>query len=249
MSNFKIVAHRGASGSAPENTFAAFEKAVESGVDAIEIDVHQTMDGKIVIIHDDTLDRTTNSSGSIYEKKYEELKNVDAGSWFDVNYSDETIPLFSDFLEFVKNKAGIIVEVKYGSQKYPGIENNVWSLLKSHNLVKTTVVSSSRVTILNTFRQLSQEINLGKILSPKELWRSLFQPDSLLYKQDIIKQVKEIHPHWSFVDAKFMKWANSLGLAVIPWTINKEMKIRVMIDRGVQGVITNFPEIAKRAQK
>jgi len=249
MSQIKIVAHRGASGTAPENTFAAFEKALESGVDAIEIDVHQTKDGQIVIIHDETLDRTTSGKGSVSEKSFKELKNLDAGSWFEAKFSNEKIPLFSDFLDFAKNKTEIIVEVKYGSQKYPEIEKNVWNLLKAQNIADNSVVSSSRVTILNTFKLISKEIKLGKILSPKELWRSLFQPGSLMYKQDIIQQVKEIHPHWSFVNAKFMEWAESLGLDVIPWTINKERKIRVMIDRGVHGIITNFPEIAKRAQK
>jgi len=249
LSNFKIVAHRGASGEAPENTFAAFKIAISSESDVIEVDVHQTKDGKVVIIHDDTLDRTTTGKGAVSEKTYDDLIKLDAGSWFDAQYTNEKIPLFSDFLEFVNNKVEIIVEVKYGSHKYHDIETNVWSLIKSHNMINNTVVSSSRVTILNAFRLLSKDIRLGKILSPKELWRSLFQPDSLMYKQDIIKQVKEIHPHWSFVDAKFMEWAKSLNLAVIPWTINKERKIRVMIDRGAQGVITNYPKIAKRALK
>lgn len=249
MSQFKIVAHRGASGIAPENTYAAFKKAISSEVDAIEIDVHQTKDGQVVIIHDETLDRTTTGKGPISEKTYEELNKLDAGSWFDVRFSDERIPLFSDFLDFVNNKAGLIVEVKYGSEKYPGIEKNVWSFLKSHNMITNTVVSSSRVTVLYEFRKISKDISLGKILSPKELWRSIFQPDSLMYKQNIIKQVREVHPHWSFVNAKFMDWAKSLDLSVIPWTINKERKIRVMINRGAQGVITNFPENAKRAQK
>lgn len=249
MSDFKIVAHRGASGHAPENTFAAFVKAVEMGANAIEIDVHQTSDGKTIIIHDDTLERTTTGRGPVCSKTYNELKLLDAGSWFGTGFADERIPLLSDFLDWAKNKVTIIVEVKFGSEIYPNIEKNVWKLLKDHSITGTTILSSSKVTVLNNFKTLSPDVQLGKILTPRELWRSLFQPDSLLYKQNLMSQIGEIHPHWSFVDGRFMDWAKHSGKSVIPWTVNNLRKIRVMRDRGVQGVISNFPDIVQKAMR
>jgi len=249
MSKIKVVAHRGASGYAPELTFAAFSKAIEMGADSIEVDVHQSADGKIVIFHDQTLDRTTNGTGLIASKTYKELQQLDAGSWFDPAFAGERIPLFSEFIELVKGKVGIIVELKHGSQIYPGIEKNLRSILQSYKMVHDAVVSSSRVTILHTFKTIAPGLRMGKVLTPKELWRSMFQSNSFVHKQKLLEHIKEIHPHWSFVDSHFMDWAGSVGLEVIPWTINKERKIRAMIDRGVHGVITDFPDIARRVVK
>jgi len=249
MTKIKIVAHRGASGYAPELTFAAFSKALETGVDSIEVDVHQSADGKIVIFHDLTLDRTTNGTGLVASKTYKELRQLDAGSWFDPAFAGEKILLFNEFIELVKGKAGIIVEVKYGSQIYPEIENNILTILKSSGMLHDSVVSSSRVTILNTFKTIAPDLRLGKVLTPKELWRSLFQYNSFAHKQKLLEHIKEIHPHWSFVDSHFMNWARLVDLEVFPWTINKERKIRVMIDRGVNGVITDFPDVARRVVK
>ena len=249
MSRFRVVAHRGASGHAPENTFAAFTKAIEMGADAIEIDVHQTADGRIVVIHDDTLERTTDGRGSVASKTLKELQKLDAGSWFSPAFAGERIPVFSEFLELAKGKVGIIVEVKHGSQTYPDIEKTILSLLQCHTMAKDVLISSSLVTVLHTFKRISSTLSLGKVLTQKELWGSLFQPNSFMYKQNLLAQIKEVHPHWSFIDTHFMEWAKSSGMAVIPWTVNKERKIRAMISREVQGVITNFPDIAARALK
>lgn len=249
MAKIKVVAHRGASGHAPELTFAAFSKAIEMGADSIEVDVHQSADGKIVIIHDQTLDRTTNGTGLIASKTYKELQRLDAGSWFDDSFAGERIPLFSEFIESVKGKVEIIVEVKHGSQIYPGIEKNLRSILQSYDMTHDAVVSSSRVTILNTFKTIAPGLRLGKVLTSKEFWRSLFQSNSFVHKQKLLEHIKEIYPHLSFINSNFMDWAVPLGFDVIPWTINKERKIRAMIDRGVHGVITDFPDIARRVVK
>ncbi|MFC1553587.1 glycerophosphodiester phosphodiesterase [candidate division KSB1 bacterium] len=244
MNKIRIVGHRGASGYAPENTIISIEKAIEMKSDYIEVDVQQTSDNKVILMHDNTLDRTSNGTGDINSKTYNDIKQLDAGSWFDEKFKNERIPLLSDVLDLVKGKTGIIIEIKTGSQIYPDIEKNVLSLIKTHDLYNDAVVSSSRVTILNNLYKLDKSIRLAKILVPGEFWRTVFGPDSFIMKQNLLKNIKEIHPHKSFIDKNFIEWAVLKDLTVIPWTVNKERKIRAIIDRGANGVITNFPDIA-----
>ena len=249
MKDFKIVAHRGASGLTPENTMASFQKALEFGVDAIELDVRQTSDGKLIVLHDDDLSRTTSHAGPAAGITYSELRKLDAGSWFGPSFKNEYIPLLSEVVTHVKHKAEIIIEVKDGSPLYPDIEKNIVAMIRSTAMTETVVVSSSRITILNSFKTLAPELRLAKILTPREYWRSLFQADSYIVKQSLDKHIKEIHPHWTFIDAQFVDWAHSMGLPVYPWTVNKERKIRSLLDRGVSGIITNYPDRAQKVRK
>ncbi|MFC1477288.1 glycerophosphodiester phosphodiesterase [candidate division KSB1 bacterium] len=246
MEPFEIIAHRGASGHAPENTLAAINKALEFNVDRIEVDVHQTKDERIVVIHDDTLERTTTGLGPVNEQVYDALKEFDAGTWFSPEFKDERIPLLSSVLETIKGKAKLIIEIKNGSQINPDIEKNTWKLVTQHNMQDSTVISSSRITVLNRFKSFAPEARLAKIITPKELWRSLFQNGSFMQKYNLMTHIKELHPHWSFIDNHFIEWAQNHNLPVYPWTVNKERKMRALLDRGVQGIITNFPDTANK---
>src|SRR5690625_6609337 len=107
-----IIAHRGASGNAPENTLAAFQLAVEEGADGIELDVHLSKDGELVVIHDDTLDRTTNGTGRVQDKDLDELKTYDAGSWFDSKFASERIPLLQEVIDILPDDVFLNVEIK-----------------------------------------------------------------------------------------------------------------------------------------
>jgi glycerophosphoryl diester phosphodiesterase len=225
---------------------SAFQTALKMDADAIEVDVQQTSDGKIIIIHDDTLDRTTNGTGKVAEKSYKELQSLDAGSWFNPKYFGERIPLLRDFFELIHKKVHAIIEVKYGSSVYPDIEKNVIALIQSYKLIDSVIVSSSRITVLQTFYSLLPALKLGKVLTPKEHWRSLFLLNPISTKQDLTAIIKEIHPHWSFIDAEFMEWARLAGMTVCPWTINTIIKAKAVAERGVQGVITNYPDIVLR---
>ncbi len=239
-----IIAHRGASGHAPENTTASVLKAIEMKADHIEIDVQQSKDGKVVVIHDNSLDRTTNGTGDILNFSCDELKKLDAGSWFDSRFKGEKIPLLEEVAEIVKGKAGLIVEIKNGSEFYPDIEKNVWDTIKRTGLEDNAVISSSRITVLSKIKSIAPEARLGKIITPNELWRSLFQPNSFIFKLGLINHITDLHPHWSFVDKNFIQYAEKHNLNVYPWTVNKERKMRTMINRGVNGIITNYPDIA-----
>jgi glycerophosphoryl diester phosphodiesterase len=121
---FTIIAHRGASGSAPENTLAAIELAIANKADMIEIDIHQTKDGKLVVIHDDKLDRTTTGKGKINELTLEEIKKHDAGSWFNTSFSNEKVPELKEVLELINGKCKLLIEIKGKPSDYSGLEKN-----------------------------------------------------------------------------------------------------------------------------
>lgn len=127
------IAHRGASGYAPENTLAAFDKAVEMQADYIEIDVQLSKDDLPVIIHDDTLDRTTNGTGNVSAYTLEELRSLDAGSWFDKKYAGEKIPSLNEVLEMYGEKINILIELK-SPELYPGVEEKVAEALAKYKL-------------------------------------------------------------------------------------------------------------------
>ena len=139
----KNFAHRGFSGKYPENTMLAFEKAVEAGADGIELDVQLTKDGEIVIIHDETIDRTTDGKGFVADYTYEELKKFDASYIYTGKMGFNKIPALREYFEFVKDKNIVTnIELKTGINEYFGIEEKVWGLIKEYNLAEKIIISS-----------------------------------------------------------------------------------------------------------
>jgi len=246
MEKVYLIGHRGASGNAPENTLASFDLALENGVDAIELDIHQSKDGEIVAIHDDSVDRTTNGKGLVSSLTCDELKKLDAGSWFDKKYSEESVPLLDEIFSRYKKSLDFILDIKLGSEAYPGIEKKICSLIESHNVTDKIVISSTKITILNKFKNINCNLKLGKIIKTNEFWRTLFDPSSFIIKNGLLPQMKCITPHWTVVNPNLISVAHEHNLDVYPWTVDKERLIRTMIFRGVDGIITNFPEIAKK---
>lgn len=129
------VAHRGATGYAPENTIAGFDLAVDMKADYIEIDVQRSKDGELVLIHDTTVDRTTDGTGKVGELTFEQLRSLDAGSWKGEQFAGEQIPTFAEILDRYRGKVGILIELK-APELYPGIEEEVASVVKERNLDK-----------------------------------------------------------------------------------------------------------------
>ncbi|MCF8461798.1 MAG: hypothetical protein K9G46_13825 [Flavobacteriales bacterium] len=127
--HIQVTAHRGASGYAPENTLSSVRKALEIGVDRVEIDVQQTADGMVVLLHDKTLDRTTNSKGKISAMTYAELKEVKANVNFEAEFPNEPIPTLEQVFELLDSTTEFVIEIKAGNKTYPGIEDNVAVLI------------------------------------------------------------------------------------------------------------------------
>src|SRR5699024_8402340 len=158
-----IMAHRGASGNAPENTMAAFQLAVDEGADGIELDVHLSKDGEIVVIHDDTLNRTTNGTGNVHEKDLAELKTYDAGSWFDPKFSEERIPLLQEVIDILPESVFLNIEIKNSPIVHTGIEQKLVDLLGKNNRLNDTLISSFDHESLYTIKKLAPELKIGII--------------------------------------------------------------------------------------
>lgn len=243
-----IIAHRGASGLTPENTLAAFEKAIEIGVDRIEMDLRQTIDGEVVVLHDKTLKRTTNGWGSVRKLSLNKLKRYSAGSWFHYDYSAEKIPTFREVLEHVNGRSTLLLEIKDGSPYHHGIEKNVIDLINEYNAHEWCIVQSFNDKVLKNFRALaglnSDVQKLFEIVIPvapfyggsKFTYKSVRSYD---FAQEVNVNYKNVTP---LVVRKIHKMRKKINV----WTVNHEYDMKLFIEWGVDGIITDYPDRLKK---
>ena len=151
-----VIGHRGAAGDAPENTVASIREALRQDADAIEVDLHQSLDGVVVAIHDDTVDRTTDGEGKVANLTVAQLKELDAGAWFDIEYPGQRIPTLDEVLAATPPETTLILELKRGSDVYPGIEARVIDTLRSAGRTNV-ILKSFSVEVLAAFERLGPE--------------------------------------------------------------------------------------------
>ncbi len=227
--------HRGASHDAPENTLAAFELAAHYGADGIELDVSLTADGVPIVIHDDTLDRTTDGSGDAGSFPLAEIKRLDAGRWFDPRFAGEQIPTLDEVFEAVGRRLLINVELKGFTLRQDGLEARVAERIAHHNLAARVIVSSFNPLRLRRLRKIAPHIPIGFLHEPGEpfyipwlLWRYPHEAD---------------HPHHSFVTPVYMAWARRSGLRVNTWVVDDPARMSALRDLGVDMIMTNRPDV------
>jgi glycerophosphoryl diester phosphodiesterase len=163
-----VAAHRGASGTAPENTMAAFREAIESGVGMIEIDVQFTADGKAIVYHDATLQRTSNSYGKLDDLSYDKIRELDAGSWFDSKFSGERIPLLIEVLEFVKGQVYLSIEIKARKpdENLPANLSKLVRVIDEYNLIDYIVFASFNYSVLKILKDINPAVHIAAIKIP-----------------------------------------------------------------------------------
>jgi glycerophosphoryl diester phosphodiesterase len=227
-----VIAHRGASGHAPENTFAAFQRAVELGATFIETDLHVTRDGRFVAIHDSTVGRTTNGSGDVHDFTLDELREIDAGMWFDREFMGQRIPTLEEILEFSRKHDVVF----YLELKYPavwGMDHALAAALqKAQSAPRTIVISFDRAT-LAPLRRLDPSIMIGLLVEEA--------------KADCIQAAVELGarqlcPKASSITPEFVEDAHRSDLQVVTWTANTTAEMRAMIKARVDGIMTDFPD-------
>lgn len=236
--NKKIVniAHRGASGYAPENTFAAFDKAVQMKVDYIELDIQMSKDQKLVVIHDAKVDRTTNGTGFIRDLTLQQLKQLDAGSWFDKKFKDERIPTLKEVIEEYGNKVGLLIELKNPSL-YPGIEKKFIEVLSPYMLLESPLdikVQSFELETIKTIRNYFPMIAAGVILNRFVSYRELLT---------ISKSADFINIKKHYISGHLVMQAHQLGLMIYAWTVNDISNLKFLLDIGIDGAIVDYPEL------
>lgn len=232
------VAHRGASGYAPENTIAAFDKAVEMKADYIEIDVQRSKDGKLVIIHDTTVDRTTNGTGNVRDLTYKQLENLDAGSWRGEQFSGEKIPTFGQILDRYRGKIGILIELK-SPELYPGIEESVVQELKKRNLDKPKnkkiILQSFNFESMKKTNQLLPNVPIGVLTSSK----TDTTPQAL---KDFAEYADYFNPSYSIVTEDLVKNVHELGMKISSWTVRSHEAAEFLLQMKVDAIITDYPD-------
>jgi glycerophosphoryl diester phosphodiesterase len=241
--NFKtswIIGHRGYRAKYPENTLIAFQAAIEAGATMIELDVMLSRDRKVVVIHDTTLERTTNGKGSVADFTLAELKQLDAGSWFDSQFCNQQIPELSEVLDLVNGRTYVNIEIKsnaYESNHPPdAIEKQVVELLRQKNLPGTSMISSFDVNILEQIAFMKNTPVIA-FISNKPANRKTANMCTRL-------NVFSWHPdHW-IVTRNQVKQMHAAGIRVFPYNVDTFEDYARIRDMNVDGVITDDPGLA-----
>src|SRR5256885_542465 len=234
-----VIAHRGASGHAPENTLAAFRRAVALGATFIETDLQLSRDARFVAIHDDTVNRTTNGRGKVHDLSRADLRQLDAGSWFGSEYLGERIPTLEEILEFSKkNDIVFYLELKPGGSW--GGEHALVGALRESGEIPRTIVISFDAAILESLRRIEPTMMTG-----------------LLYEGQVEKPVekavevgaRQLAVRGDMVTPVLLAEARKKDLQVVCWTVNHPAHMRLLMDAGVDGIMSDYPDRLVAAQK
>lgn len=230
----EIFAHRGASGYAPENTLEAFRLAMEQGADGMELDVHLTKDGEVVVIHDETLDRTSNGHGNVRDYTLEELKKFSFHNHME-KYQGVQIPTLKEALNLVKNsRIKVNIELKTGIYWYEGIEEKTMDIVKTMGMEDRVIYSSFNHYSIQKVLEQNSDAETAYLFSDVPLNMEKYAKDT---------GVKGLHPavyHLKMAD--FLETYMKSGLKVRVWTVNNKEDMKMFIDAGVDAIITNYPD-------
>lgn len=232
------VAHRGATGYAPENTIAAFDKGVEMKADYIEIDVQRSKDGELVIIHDTTVDRTTEGTGRVKDLTFEQLRSLDAGSWKGEEFKGEKIPTFDEILDTYHGKVGILIELK-APELYPGIEAQVAQELIERNLDKPQnekiIIQSFNFESMKITNSLLPKVPIGVLTSNRAHTTEQALKEFATYAD-------YFNPSYGIVSKELVDQVHSLGMKIQSWTVRSQEAADFLLEMNVDGIITDYPD-------
>lgn len=235
-----VFGHRGALAYAPMNTIPAFELAAEQGAHGVELDVHLSLDGKLVVIHDFKVDATTDSTGWVADMTLRKLKTLDAGRWYDEKFAGERIPTLDEVFEAVGERLYVNIEVKSISAETRGIEDAVLECIVEHNMQERVIVSSFNPYVLKNFRLIAPDIPIGYLTSgatmqgPTQVMLNLWEFDAQ-------------HLHVDLIDETRMGWAKESRHWVNAWTVNDPKRATELVKLGVNGLITDQPDTVLEA--
>jgi len=237
-----VVAHRGASAYAPENTIAAFELAIELGADALELDLRQTKDSVLVVLHDSNVDRTTNGKGSVNNFTFSQLQKLDAGSWFDQKFTDQKIPSLQEVIDLLDDSTLIIIELKEGNETYPGIEERLVELVKQNKIEAQTILKSFDPNVLERLRTIEPDIALLYVYTLRIPWLGMIIDRGVTFDTVYDLDVEYLQPHRFFLSKSFVNDAQAKGFKIISWGVNSTEAINESLEYGVDGIETDYPD-------
>lgn len=228
-----IFGHRGARADAPENTLPAFELAAHQGAHGIELDVHLSQDGHIVVMHDFTVDTTTDGSGPVMGLTLDALRALDAGRWFGPDFAGTRIPTLDEVFEAVGQRLFINIEIKSLTPETNGIETAVAACVTRHAMQQRVIISSFNPVALLRVRAALPDVPLG----------FLYDADTLPLVSALLPGLsyEATHPRQDLIDAALVAQARQAGHLVNAWTVNDPARGQVLRDLGVDGLITDAP--------
>ena len=242
----KVIAHRGACKVAPQNTMPAFEKGLELNVDGFETDVHLTADGVPVLCHDYEIEETSDGHGTITSMTLDELRQFDFGGYFGEDFKGTPIPTLDEFLTLCEDDSVEVmnIEIKPSKENDMTVVHKTIEAVKAHGLFDKLLISSFSAKMLIESKKIDKNCKTAFLYSPKEkiVVKILFTAAKFARGLG----VSALHPHFSLVTPQYVKKAHALGIEVNPWTVNKEGDIRRMIKYGVDGIITDYPEVVHK---
>lgn len=234
-----VIAHRGASGYAPENTLAAFRRAVALGATFIETDLQLTRDARFVAIHDDSVDRTTNGRGKVHDLTLTEIRSLDAGSWFSSEFAGERIPTLEELLDFCKKHDVVFyLEMKPGSSW--GGEHALVGALRESGEIARTVVISFNAPILQKLRIIEPTLMTGLLYDG--------QFDNPV-DQAVEVGARQLAVRGDLVTPALLADARKKDLQVVCWTVNHPAHMRMLVEAGVDGIMSDYPDRLLEATK
>ncbi|MFZ2362251.1 MAG: glycerophosphodiester phosphodiesterase family protein [Anaerolineae bacterium] len=231
------LGHRGARGLAPENTLAGMRMAMQAGADGVEFDVQRTADGHLVVFHDDDLKRICNVSGRIVTSTLAQLRELDAGRHFGPQFAGEPIPTLDEVIEALPARAFLNIEAKRFRFRSDGLEAGIVQAIQRYSLLDRCIVSSFNPVLLWRLGRMDRSIPLGLLYAPDEpVGLNRGWPRHLL-------RLAALHPYHEQVTAKLMQQAGGRGQQINTWTVNEPAEMRRLIDLGVDGIITDRPDV------
>lgn len=236
----KNYAHRGFCSRYPENTLLAFEKALAEGVDGIENDVQLTKDGQIIIMHDESIDRTTNGKGWVKDYTLAELKELDASERFGSQFGVQRVPTLREYLELVKDEPIITnIEMKTGVFEYREMEQLLVDMIREYQMEEKVLITTFNHFTIMRMKKLAPELKYGFLAYD---WRL----DAGEYTQK--NGIPCYHPDYHNLTWEVVEDLHSHGIEVNPYTVDEPEDIRDMIAKGVNSVITNCPDVVNRVR-
>ena len=227
--NPTVMAHRGLSADAPENTLYAFSDAISVGADFIELDVQQTRDGVLVVMHDSNLKRTTGVNKDIWDVDYADIQNLDAGSWFDPAYANARIPTLEETLQFVDKRARLNIEIKPTKHGSDTLEQDVAELITQYQYTDACYVTSFSYSSLKKVKEVNPEIRTGYLMS-------------VAYGQFYsLKYADAFSLNKVFVTSQVVNAAHQQGKQIFAWTVNSMSEVRSLCNLHVDSIITDDP--------
>ncbi|MCA0452969.1 MAG: glycerophosphodiester phosphodiesterase [Chloroflexi bacterium] len=228
-----VWGHRGARAYAPMNTIPSFEMALAQGATGVELDTHLSKDGQLIVLHDFSVDATTDGKGLAKNMTLAQLKELDAGSSFSKEYAGVRIPTLSEVFEAVGQKCFINVEIKSDTQETDGVEQAVADCIRQHGLEASVIISSFNPLALKRFRAILPNVPIGYLYAPDYDFSAAM--DGLAHEAR--------HPQDVMIDAAYMEWARQHNYRVNTWTVNDPQRAAELYKLGVDAIITDKPDV------